>query len=89
MKALTVLVDMDDTLENLCEKWVEYLNHKHGTSVDYGEVDDWDMSKAFPTLNRELVYARCRIQRFWRVLRRFLEPSRMYAGYLMTGIKSW
>lgn len=56
MKTLTILVDMDDTLENLGEKWIEYLNDKYGTSVQYWDVRDWDMSKAFPTLSRAQVY---------------------------------
>lgn len=57
MKALTVLVDMDDTLENLCEEWVNYLNDKYGTEVEHSDITEWDMSKAFPTINKELVYA--------------------------------
>lgn len=56
MKTLTILVDMDDTLENLCEKWVDYLNDKHGTDVKYSDITDWDMSKAFPTIDKELMY---------------------------------
>lgn len=26
MKRLTVLIDADDTIENLCEVWVNFLN---------------------------------------------------------------
>ena len=50
MKALTVLIDMDDTLEDLCSEWVKYLNNKHGTSVKHSDITDWDMTKAFPSL---------------------------------------
>lgn len=57
MKALTVLIDMDDTLEGLCPEWVKYLNNKHGTSVKHSDITDWDMTKAFPSLERKLVYA--------------------------------
>lgn len=28
MSKLTILIDMDDTIENLCEAWVGYLNNK-------------------------------------------------------------
>lgn len=38
MNKLTVLVDMDDTLENLCATWVEYLNERHGTNVHIDDV---------------------------------------------------
>ena len=65
MKTLTILVDMDDTLENLCEKWIEYLNHRHGTNVSYEDVRDWDMSKAFPTIDRDLVRAPLSDKALW------------------------
>ena len=29
MRHLTILVDMDDTIENLAEAWVDYLNARH------------------------------------------------------------
>ena len=28
-----VLCDADDTIENLCETWVNYLNNQYGTKV--------------------------------------------------------
>ena len=53
----TILIDIDDTIENLCETWVEWLNRQHGTSVSYNEITEWDMSKFFPSLTKEQVYA--------------------------------
>lgn len=50
MKKLTILVDMDDTIENLCETWVAFLNETHGTTVHTDDIHDWDMTKAFPTI---------------------------------------
>ena len=50
MKQLTVLVDFDQTLNNLNEAWVAYLNERHGTSVNPDNVNSWDITKAFPTL---------------------------------------
>ena len=29
MKHLTILVDMDDTIESLASAWVDYLNTRH------------------------------------------------------------
>ena len=57
MRHLTILVDMDDTIENLAEAWVAYLNARHQTSTDLSDITDWDISKAFPTLTKEQVYA--------------------------------
>lgn len=56
MRKLTVLVDMDDTLENLCEVWIKCLNEKHGANVLIDDIKDWDMSKAFPSLERKKIY---------------------------------
>ena len=43
-----VLCDADDTIENLCETWVDYLNFQYGTNVTASDVVDWDISKFFP-----------------------------------------
>ena len=57
MKKLTILVDMDDTIENLCEVWVEMLNEKHGRRVELCDIVDWDISLFFPGLTKEELYA--------------------------------
>lgn len=56
MNKLTILVDLDDTLENLCETWVDELNRRHELSVTMDDITQWDMTKAFPTLSREQIY---------------------------------
>lgn len=57
MRKLTVLVDMDDVLELLSKGWVEYLNDKYHLNVNWRDVKQWDVSKSFPTLTRDQVYA--------------------------------
>lgn len=53
MKHLTILVDMDDTIESLASAWVDYLNARHGTTTKLTDITGWDISKAFPTLTNE------------------------------------
>lgn len=65
MRKLTVLVDMDDTIEGLSLAWCQYLNWKYGTNVPYEAVNQWDVSKAFPTLTKEQVYAPLLEDDFW------------------------
>lgn len=65
MKKLTILVDMDDTLENLCETWVSYLNQRHGTSVTMEDIKQWDMTKAFPSLTNEEIFAPTTEESMW------------------------
>ena len=65
MKKLTILVDMDDTIECLTRAWVTYLNWRHGTNVSWRDIRSWDMRKAFPSLSEEEVYAPLCIDWFW------------------------
>lgn len=65
-KKLTILIDMDDTIEDLLECWVNELNRVYGTNVKYDEVFAWDMSKVFPTLTKTEIYAPLHNSNFWR-----------------------
>lgn len=65
MKKLTVLIDMDDTIENLCEEWVKYLNELYGTTVQLGDIKEWDMTKAFPKLLPVQIYQPLFAEDFW------------------------
>ena len=56
MKKLTILIDMDDTIENLTTEWVKYLNEKHGLNKTRDDLKEWDMTKAFPMLTPSQVY---------------------------------
>ena len=53
---MTILVDMDDTIEYLLKAWVRGVNETYGYSVGYDDVTDWNVSKAFPGLTWEQVY---------------------------------
>lgn len=61
----TILVDMDDTIENCTEAWVRLVNKLYGTDVDPLSLRDWDVSVAFPTLTREQVYDVTLTDEFW------------------------
>lgn len=65
MKSLTILVDLDDTIESLCEAWVNCLNNRFGMSVALSDITEWDMTKAFPALTKEAVYAPLCEDEFW------------------------
>lgn len=74
----TILVDIDDVIEDLCGAWVKWLNQKYGTNVKPEEVTDWDVSKFFPTLKREQVFDPLHIEYFWYTI----EPKPGAAEYL-------
>lgn len=69
MNHLTILIDMDDTIECLLEAWLNWLNQKHGTNVQYEDVTEWDLWKQFPSLTKEEVYAPLSEAAFWRTVR--------------------
>lgn len=54
---MIILVDMDDTIENLTEAWINYANRRFGTAVNAADVTAWDPSEAFPSVSHEEMYA--------------------------------
>ena len=65
MKKLTILIDMDDTIEGLLPAWVEYLNNRYGTTVSPDDVKEWDITKAFPELSEHQVFEPFLFESFW------------------------
>lgn len=57
MKSLTILIDMDDVLEDLVGCWIAELNAQHGTSVEMEDITEWRIANFFPTLTVEELYA--------------------------------
>ena len=51
------VTDMDDVLVDLLSEWTKFLNAKHGLNVSPEEIVDWEMSKAYPTLCPQQIFA--------------------------------
>lgn len=62
---MVILVDMDDTIEQMLVAWVKSVNEVYGTNVSYDDISDWDVSAAFDGLNREQVYGVITEDEFW------------------------
>lgn len=69
MKKLTILVDMDDTIEHLLDAWVDCLNEQHGTTVKCKDIVEWDLCKVFPGLTREQIFAPLSELGFWKTVK--------------------
>ena len=65
---MTILIDMDDTIESLLKAWVSGVNKKYGRNVSCEDVTSWDVSSAFPGLTHEQVYAVPLEQGFWKTV---------------------
>ena len=65
---MTILIDMDDTIEGLLKAWVQRVNAKYNRRVSYEDITSWDVSAAFPGLTREQVYAVLLEKGFWKTV---------------------
>lgn len=66
---ITLLVDMDDTIDELLPAWVQWLNEKFGTNVTPKEITEWKISTFFPTLSERDVYSPLYNNRFWKTVK--------------------
>jgi len=57
MKKLTILVDMDGTIESLLDVWLDRLNKKYNRNVKTEDIKDWDISKFYEGLTKEDVFS--------------------------------
>ena len=66
---MIILIDMDDTIEQLLRAWLDGVNRRYGRSVAYDDITDWDVSAPYPGLTREQVYAIPDEPGFWGTVR--------------------
>ena len=50
MKKLTILCDADDTIINLLPRWLAEINQTYGKAVRKEDIQNWDITKAYPGL---------------------------------------
>lgn len=62
------MIDLDSTLNNLVWVWIQELNKKYGTNVQYDDIKEYDLSKAFPSLTIDELYSPLQENNFWTLL---------------------
>lgn len=55
-RKLTILLDLDDVLNNQDELWVDELNRKFRRNVKLDTITDWDISKYYPGVDKIGLY---------------------------------
>ena len=65
---MIILVDMDDTIEQLLRAWVNRVNKKYGRQVTVDEVTDWNVAAPYPGLTRKQVYDVISEKGFWKTV---------------------
>lgn len=64
----TILVDMDDTIENLVDAWINYLNNQYNYSINPEEVVEWNISCYYPTVSEDRLYEPLTNREFWKTV---------------------
>ncbi len=62
---MKILLDFDEVINTMVHNWVNTLNCVYGTSVNFEDVNEWEMCKAFPTLTEDEIYNPLHLQAFW------------------------
>lgn len=62
---MTILIDMDDTIENLGIAWTNYLNKKYDKNVDWFSIRQWDMKIPYPDLTEEQIFGALSEEELW------------------------
>lgn len=69
MRQLTILIDMDDVIEQLLHAWISYLNDKHNLDVKMSDVTSYDMRETFTSLTEEEIFAPLSLECFWETVK--------------------
>ncbi len=77
-RQFTILVDLDDTMINLIDCWVAFINKQYHTTVNPEDITDWNITKFFPTLTKEQVFSPLFTDGFWSTVK----PKEDAAKYL-------
>lgn len=68
-KDITVLIDIDDVMNDLLPAWCEYLNRHNDLNVKPDDITDWDITKFFPTLKPEKIFRPLSSEYFWSTVK--------------------
>lgn len=82
-KSLTILVDVDNVLEDLHTPWVVAVNKKYGTDVKPEDITSWNIERFFDGLSRNQVFSPLHTAELWESL----EPLKGSQKYLKMLIK--
>ena len=66
MQKKTILIDVDDTIEMLVPEWLIAIERKFGIRVNYEDIKDWCLMKAFPTLSKEQLLSALDDEEVWK-----------------------
>ncbi len=68
MRSLRIIVDVDNTIGDLTQAWLNKLNQDHGYKVRPSDIVSYNVCLAYPELLREEVYAPLFAKGFWKTV---------------------
>lgn len=68
---MTILVDLDETVWDLLDVWTKKLRDRFDVEVYPENVTEWDMSRIYPTLTAEQIYAPLTEEDTWKTVKPF------------------
>lgn len=82
---MIILIDMDDTIEQLLKAWLKGVNDRYGYSVQYGDFTTWDVAAPYPGLTREQVYSIPDEPGFWGTVEPIEGAAEAIKGFMDAG----
>lgn len=69
MPKLKILVDLDDTVWDLCSAWINCLNKRFNRNVKLSDVTEWDITKVYPGLSKNEIYSPLYEENLWKSIK--------------------
>ena len=82
---MTILVDMDDTIEQLLRAWIHAVNKTYGTDVRHEDIRSWNFTDAFPSLTEEQIYDVVLNDDFWKTVEPIPDADRVLQQWIDAG----
>ena len=65
----TILIDMDDTIENLLEAWIDCVNCRYNKDIKLSNILHWDISKDIFDISKDDIFSILYEDRFWNTVK--------------------
>lgn len=86
-KQYTILLDLDEVLNDLAAQWVKVLSARHNLTTTYEDLTQWDLEDTYPTLTTDEIYEPLYNKEFWRQLNPVPEATPYIQKWINKGYK--
>lgn len=66
---VSIAIDIDDVMNNLCEAWCKWLDEKYHTNIKASDIIEWNICKFFPSLTKDQVFEPLTQESFWETVK--------------------